>query len=124
MKTSRQNSIATIPTDLRERILAAYDHGDATREQVAQRFNVSLGFVKKLIQQRRHTGDIRPRHHLSGRKPTIVASHRQQMRKLLKEAPDMTLKALRTELNLNCTLPAIHYTLAGMKMTLKQRSDG
>lgn len=50
--------MATISMDLRQRILKAYDRGDVTREQVANRFEVSLAMVKKLLQQRRHTGDI------------------------------------------------------------------
>jgi hypothetical protein len=41
----------TVPVDWRARILAAYDAGDATREMVAARFRVSLGMVKKLLQQ-------------------------------------------------------------------------
>ena len=38
--------------DLRQRILKAYDQGRSTREEVAARYEVSLGMVKKLIQQR------------------------------------------------------------------------
>ena len=48
----------TTSLDLRERILGTYDAGEGTREDVARRFRVSLGMVKKLLQQRRHTGDI------------------------------------------------------------------
>ena len=107
--------------DLRERILAAYDRGEGTREQVAMRFDVSLGFVKKLIQQRRHTGDIAPRHYLSGRKPKILASHRREMKALLEEKPDMTLEELREAVELDCTLPAIHYALEKMGLTYKKR---
>lgn len=116
--------MATISMDLRERILAAYDRGDVTREQVAMRFEVSLGFVKKLIQQRRHTGEIAPRHHLSGRKPKILVSHRREMKKLLAEKPDMTLEELRAALELDCTLPAIHYALEKMGLTYKKRHSG
>jgi transposase-like protein len=35
----------TISLDLRERILAAYDQKEGTREEVARRFRVSLGLV-------------------------------------------------------------------------------
>ena len=35
--------MTTISMDLRQRILKAYDRGDTTREQVARRFEVSLG---------------------------------------------------------------------------------
>ena len=43
----------TLSLDLRERILTAYDQQEATRDAVARRFRVSLGMVKKLLQQRR-----------------------------------------------------------------------
>jgi transposase len=107
--------------DLRQRILKAYDRGDATREQVANRFEVSLAMVKKLLQQRRHTGDIAPRHHRSGRKPLILDSHRRDLRLLLKKQPDLTLEEIRVQLSLECTIQAIHYVLADMGLTYKKR---
>jgi transposase len=113
--------MATISMDLRKRILKAYDRGDVSREQVARRFEVSLGMVKKLIQQRRHTGSIAPLHHRSGRKPVILASHRQQMRLLLAKQPDLTLEEIRARLGLGCTIQAIHYVLADMGLTYKKR---
>jgi transposase len=111
----------TISTDLRRRILKVYDQGRSTREEVAARFEVSLGMVKKLLQQRRHTGDIAPRHHRSGRKRKILASHERQLRALLKNKPDMTLEELHAALGLVCTLPAIHYTLERMGLSYKKR---
>lgn len=113
--------VPTISIDLRERILATYDRGEQTREQVARRFCVSLGMVKKLLQQRRRTGDIAPRHHRSGRKPRILASHRQGMGRLLRDKPDMTLAELRAALKLDCSLPAIHYALDKLGLTYKKR---
>jgi len=111
----------TLSMDLRERILSTYDKEGGTREQVASRFRVSLGMVKKLLQQRRRTGEIGPRHHLCGRKPRILECHRNRMRALLKRRPDMTLKELREALALDCTLPAIHYVLEDMGLTYKKR---
>jgi len=98
--------MATLSLDLRERILASYDNGEGTRDEIARRFRVSLGMVKKLLQQRRHTGDIAPRHHLSGRKPLILASHKKTMRELLGRKPDLTLREIRSLAGLSCTLPA------------------
>lgn len=111
----------TVSLDLRERIVASYDNGEGTREQVGRRYRVSLGLVKKLLQQRRSTGDIAPRHRYSGRKPLILESHQQKMRALLSKKPDLTLKELRTALELPCTLPAIHYALVGLGLTYKKR---
>ncbi len=111
----------TLSLDLRERILTSYDRKEGTREEIAARYQVSLGMVKKLLQQRRRTGDLRPRHRYSGRKPKILGSHRQQMRSLLSKKPDLTLKELRSAVQLSCSLPAIHYALEEMGLTYKKR---
>lgn len=114
----------TLSLDLRERILGAYDAGNATREMVAGRFRVSVGMVKKLLQQRRRLGEIGPLHHRAGRKPSILAAHRAQLRRHLAAKPDLTLAELRVATGLNCTLPAIHYVLADMGLTFKKRRSG
>jgi transposase len=113
-----------ISLDLRERILTSYDHKEGTREEIAQRYRVSLGMVKKLLQQRRHTGDIQPRYHRCGRKPKIVQTHRQRFRELLSRRPDLTLVELRRATALDCTLQAIHYVLEKMGLTYKKRHSG
>lgn len=116
--------MATLSMDLRQRILNAYDRGGVTRDEVARRFEVSLGMVKKLLRQRSQLGTIEPLHHRSGRKPVILDSHRRQMRELLKQQPDLTLEEIRSHLGLNCTVQAIHYVLADMGLTYKKRRSG
>ena len=114
----------TLSLDLRERILRSYDNQEGTRQQIADRFQVSLGMVKKLLQQRRNTGDIAPRHHYSGRKPKFTPVHREALRTMLAKKPDMTLEEMREKLEIDCTLPAIHYQLADMALTYKKRRSG
>jgi len=121
IKEVLQQGMATLSLDLRQRIINTCDRGEGTQEQVARRFGVSYGMVKKLLQQRRKTGCIKPRHHLAGRKKKIVAEHRIAMRKQLQRKPDMTLAELRDALGLECTLPAIHYVLVDMGLTYKKR---
>ena len=58
--------------DLRERIVASYDEGKSTREEISKRYQVSLGMVKKLLQQRRKTGSLGARYDRCGRKPLIL----------------------------------------------------
>ena len=114
----------TTSLDLRERILTSYDHAEGTRAEIAHRFRVSLGMVKKLLQQRRRTGDIAPRHRFSGRKPMIVAIHRSQLRALLAKKNDLTLKELRGAAGLKCSLQAINVVLGKMGLTYKKRHSG
>jgi transposase len=110
-----------ISLDLRQRILAAYDQHEGTREEIAQRFRVSLGMVKKLLQQRRRTGDIACRYYLCRGKTKIAPGHRQKLRDLLRRKSDLTLEELRRATQLDCTVQAIHYVLEGMGLTYKKR---
>ena len=116
-----KKGMITISTDLRKRIVAAYDRGDGTRQQIAERYDVSVGLVKKLLQQRRRTGDIAPRHRFSGRKPKITSHHQQRLRCLVRDHPDMTLEELRDALGISCSPQAIHYVLLRMELRLKKR---
>ena len=116
-----KEGMATLSMDLRERIIAACDRGDGTRQQIADRYNVSLGMVKKLLQQRRDTGDIGPRHHNSGAKPKITPKHQKQLKRLVRDQPDMTLEELREAIGVSCTPQAIHYALGRIGLSLKKR---
>jgi transposase len=111
----------TLSLDLRERILASYDNEEGTRAEIAHRFRVSLGMVKKLLQQRRHTGDIAPRYRFCGRKPMMVSAHQSQMRTLLTKKNDLTLKELREATGLKCSPQAINVVLGKMGLTYKKR---
>ena len=111
----------TLSLDLRERIMAAYDAEQGTRDEIGRRFRVSTGMVKKLLQQRRQRGDIAPQHHRSGRKPLLLAWHRQRLDQLINQKPDITLAEMRDALKLGCSLPAIHYVLVAMGLTYKKR---
>jgi transposase len=113
--------MATFSMDLRARILDAYDAREGTRREIAQRFCVSLGMVKKLLQQRRNTGDIAPRHKFAGRKPKITAAHRERLHGLVRQNPDLTLEELRDALGMDCSVPAIYYVLESMGLSLKKR---
>jgi len=111
----------TITRDVRERILKSYDQPGRTRAEVATWFGVSLGMVKKLLQQRRQIGEIGPLHHRTGRKPMITQAHRARFQALLQKQPDLTLAELRDATGLKCSLPAIFYVLSDLQLTYKKR---
>lgn len=113
--------MATLSVDFRQRILAAYDEGGCTREDVAKRFRVSVGMVKKLLQQRRHLGDLAPQHHRAGRKPKILPEHLQKIEAQLGRKVDSTLVEMRSAAGLDCSLVAIHYAVAKLGLTYKKK---
>ena len=110
-----------ISLDLRERIVAAYDGKEGTREEVAKRFRVSEGMVKKLLAQRSRTGDLRPRYRFCGRKAWLEPGHGESMRRLVEKEPDVTLEEIRQRLGLGCTIGAIHWVLTRLGLTYKKR---
>ena len=55
--------------DLRDRVVAACDSGEWTREEIAEDFGVSTSWIRRLPQRRREEGDYGPRRGKRGRKP-------------------------------------------------------
>jgi transposase len=111
----------TTSLDLRRRIVETYDEGEWTQEEVAKRFRVSLGMVKKLLLQRRRTGEIAARHRFSGRKARLMPERGKQLKALVTQEPDLTLAEVKERLGLACTLPAIHQILVKLGLTYKKR---
>ncbi len=118
MRKSRK----TLSLDLRKRIVDCYDEGERTQKEVADRYRVSVGMVKKLLAQRKRTGDLAPRHGHSGRKALLTSIHRRRIGQLVKDQPDVTLEELRERLQLTCTIQAIHYVLRDLKLTFKKNA--
>ncbi len=56
---------------LRERVLTSVDAKDGTHQQVADRFCVSIQWVRKILRHRRQTGSIAPKPHGGGRPPAF-----------------------------------------------------
>lgn len=111
----------TLSLDLRERIVAAYDGEEGTREEVAKRYKVSVGMVKKLLAQRARTGDLRPRHRFSGRKARLLPEQGLRLKALIARQPDLTLAELKAHLALGCTVAAIHWAVTKLGLTYKKR---
>ncbi len=116
-----QWGMKTLSLDLRERIVAAYDARQGTREEVAQRFGVSVGMVKKLLQQRRRTNELGHRHRYSGRKARILPEYRDGLAALVAAQPDLTLAQIKEKLGMGCTVPAVHHALVALGLTYKKR---
>ena len=95
--------------DLRERIVAAYDAGEGNRQQVAERFKVSLGLVKKLLAQRRNLGTIEPQYQNVGRKPAFDGESLKQLDNFLQKHADATLIEIQEQFSgsVSCSLQAI-----------------
>jgi transposase len=110
--------------DLRERVVAACDRGDATREQIAARFAVSVPWIRKLLRQRRQTGSIAPRPHGGGRAPAFDAEAAARLRDAVRAHNDATLEELAHATGVACGVSAVHRTLKRLGITRKKSRGG
>ena len=98
--------------DLREKLLQAYDQGLGSQRALAVLFGVSRSFVEKLLQRRRTTGEIAPRPHGGGRRPSCDATTFALVSPWVRETSDATLDALALQLQQPCALRVSLSTLS------------
>src|SRR4051812_4598123 len=107
---------AAYSDDLRDRVLAAYDRGMPTK-QLAEIFQVSPAWARRLKQCRRETGRVRPLP-TGGRRGRKI--DRDLLRQLVAQQPDLTLKQLRDKLGIACALSSIWQALDQLGLSFKK----
>jgi len=103
--------------DLRDRVLLACDRGMPTKE-VAEVFDVSPAWVRRLKQRRRETGETSPRPSGGARVRKIDLA---RLSELVKEQPDATARELRERLGIRCVESAIYAALKRLGLSFKKR---
>ena len=106
--------------DLRERVVAACDAREGTRQQIAERFGVSDRWIRKLLRQRRVTGSIAPLPRNPGRKRALNDRQMERLGRLIQKRPDATLKELRKSLGVKISIAALDRAIRRLDMTLKK----
>lgn len=105
--------------DLRGKVLAAYEAGQGTMQELADRFSVSYGWVRKVIASARRTGS-------AARVPQRRAASRidpAMVRRLVSAQPDAVLAELRERMRVQgVTISTTHLwrTLKKMGLALKK----
>ncbi len=85
---------APLSVDLRQRVIAAYQAKEASQRQLAERFKVSLSFVRDLTRRYRETGAVGPKLHGGGAVAKLGASQLPIVKALVAAQPDALLQEL------------------------------
>ncbi|MEK7787733.1 MAG: helix-turn-helix domain-containing protein [Chloroflexota bacterium] len=88
----------SIPVPVRERILQLYERGKSTRE-IAAFSGFCVAAVRRVRQQFKTRGTLKPQTHLCGRKSLLTAARKARLQKLVSRQPDATLAELGTRLD-------------------------
>jgi transposase len=110
--------------DLRERVVAACDEGADTREEIAERFSVSVSWIRDLLRRRRETGSIAPRPRGGGRAPAFDAAAAERLRQAVRDDDDATLAELAEAAGVSCCPSAVYRALKRLGITRKKSRGG
>jgi len=110
--------------DLRQRVVSAYENGLETIQEVAERFEVSRSFIKKMLARKRSTGDVKPIGHRGGQQRRLTEKHRKWLLKTVLAEPDMTLadlqELLEKEKNISVSVPTLSRELRRLNLRRKK----
>jgi len=111
--------------DLRQKVLKRHQAGEETLEDLADRFEVSLGWVKKISAAFTRTGKMeRPRPARLGRKSKMTPELDAWIRTAVAGQPDLTLAELQFRLDqdwqFTISIGSLWNTLRRLNLRLKK----
>jgi transposase len=113
--------------DLRQKIIDVYNKEEISQRQLAQRFNVALSFIFKLLRQYRTTGDISPKPFNGEVKLKLSADDLVTLTDLIEQNNDATLDELCKMLDRQRGIKISRATMGRMtqklKLTVKKNSS-
>lgn len=105
--------------EFRREVLAACDAGGRTRA-VAQRFQVSEAWVRRIKQERREQGKTAPC--VTRRRVPRWAAEADRIRAAIERTSDLTLDELKAELGTSLSRTTLCRALQQLRLSLKKKS--
>jgi putative transposase len=111
--------------DLRRRVIEAYVAKEGSQRQLAQRFKVSLTFVRNLLRHYRQTGIVAAKRRGGYMQPKIAAEHLAVVQALIEEQNDVLLKELCERFGertgIVVSIPTMHRAVQRLQMRHKKK---
>ena len=76
-------------TDLRHKIVQAYERRLGSQRALADLFGVSVSFVEKLLHRHRRTGTVAPKPHAGGQQRRLTAAAETVIQEAVRVTPDI-----------------------------------
>jgi transposase len=110
--------------DLRRKLLEAYDRGEGSLRELAERFGVSSPYAWKISAQRKRTGQVERVEQRHGPESKVTRAVEQQVRTWVRQQPDLTLVEIQERLweteRLPVSVPRVWQVLRRMQLRLKK----
>jgi transposase len=105
--------------EFREAVARAYDECGSSIE-VAEQFNCSESWVRRLIQRRRETGSLAPRPLRLPNNNKLNKDDLERLRTLIRRTPDMTLAELAEALGYKVSVPTVWRATQALGLPFKK----
>lgn len=106
--------------DLRERVFAAAEVGDMTQGEIAETFQVSVAWIRKLQKLARESNSLAPKPHGGGQPGAFKGEAAERLIQAVKDQPDATLKQLASIAGVSCSTSATDRMLRKLGITRKK----
>jgi len=105
--------------EFREAVARTYDECGSSIE-VAEQFNCSESWVRRLIQRRRETGSLAPRPMRLPDNRKLSQDDLERLKTLIRQRPDMTLAELAEALGRKVSVPTVWRATQALGLPLKK----
>lgn len=114
--------------DLRQRIVAAWEAGGSTQGEIAERYDVGVATVVRLVARQRRQGNLEPGPNRGGRPQRKVDEKGEALvRRLVSAEPDLTIAELTERYNevmpVTISTAAMSRALIRLGLTRKKRAS-
>ena len=110
--------------DLRRKLLEAYDRGEGSLRELAERFGVSSPYAWKISAQRKRTGQVERVEQRHGPESKVTEAVEEQLRTWVRLQPDLTLVEFQERLwetaRLALSVARVWQVLRRMQLRLKK----
>jgi transposase len=110
-----------IPLPMRQRIIQLYDQGESTRD-IATFAGFCVAAVRRVRQQFKARGTLKPQTHLCGRKTLLTRARKARLEKLVAAQPDATLAELGQRLDRPFGTSTVDLWLRQLELSCKKNA--
>lgn len=114
--------------DLRVRAVDAYENGEGTLQEIADRFCIGRTTLCDLLRLYRYAGTLEPSKTRGHKPKSVDDAGRERIRELVAARPDATIEELTDAYNAGAALTISDATMGreirAMKLTRKKRRSG
>jgi transposase len=117
--------MAPYSIDLRQKILSAWENKEGTQRELAERFKVSLSFIRDFLRRYRETLEIAAKPQGGDRRSKIKGENQELLKKIVTEQSDIYLREIQERIKerkgIEVSVSSLSRTLNRLNLNRKKK---